>query len=360
MRVLLIEPYDGGSHRVWAEGYRDASSHEVTVVGHEARWWTWRMRGAAVTLAGRVAELASDGYRPDVVLVSAMVDVAALRTFLHPCIGRPPLAVYFHETQFTYPDSPQMTPDLSYPFLNWTSALAADLVVFNSDYHRQVFFPEVRRLLRGFPDHTHCHLVDEVESKSAVLPVGVDLSWTVGPVDRSQVPLVVWNHRWEHDKDPETFADGVRAVATTHDFRLALLGERFRTVPGVLDELARDLADRLVVDEHLPVDAYRSVLRAADVVVSTARQEFFGISVVEAIAAGARPVLPDRLSYPWLIPAEYHDAVLYPPGEFTAALRRALVEPRLPDGLRESMMSFDWSVVAPRYDSALQRLSGER
>ena len=80
MRVLLIEPYFGGSHRVWAEGYAAASGHDVTIVSHPARGWAWRMRGAAVTLARQVAEVASDGYRPDVVLVSSMVDVAALRT----------------------------------------------------------------------------------------------------------------------------------------------------------------------------------------------------------------------------------------------------------------------------------------
>lgn len=356
MRVLLIEPYYGGSHRVWADGLVQRSRHEVKLVTHEARWWTWRMKGSAVTLARQVAALAADGYRPDVVLVSSMVDVAALRSFLHPAIGRPPLAVYFHETQLTYPDSPQMTPDLSYPFLNWTSALAADAVWFNSGYHRDVFFDEVPRLLKGFPDHSHNSLVEGVAARSDVLPVGVDLTWTRRPRRVSAVPLVLWNHRWEHDKDPETFADGVRAVAETHDFRLALTGERFRTVPGVLDELAFEMADRVEANDYLPRAAYEELLLSSAIVVSTARQEFFGISIVEAVAAGARPVLPGRLSYPWLIPEQFHADVLYKPGGFAASLRRALDEGRLLDGLAESMMAFDWSVVVPRYDTALDRL----
>ena len=356
MRVLLIEPYLGGSHRAWAEGYAAASTHEVTVVSHEARFWTWRMKGSAVTLAQDVAALAADGYRPDVVLVSDMVDVAALRTFLAPSIGRPPVAVYFHESQLTYPDSPQMTADLSYPFLNWTSALAADAVYFNSAYHRDVFFAEIPGLLKSFPDHTHMGLVDEVAARARVLPVGVDLSWASGPVTRTAVPLILWNHRWEHDKDPETFADGVRAAASTHDFRLALTGERFHTVPGVLDELATDLADRLWVNGHLGTEEYRSLLLSSDIVVSTALQEFFGVSIVEAVAAGARPVLPRRLSYPWLIPEDHHESVLYEAGGFAAALRDALVSPRTPDGLREAMATFDWSVVAPRYDAELEAL----
>ncbi|MEX0757624.1 MAG: DUF3524 domain-containing protein, partial [Acidimicrobiia bacterium] len=191
MRVLLVEPYLGGSHRAWAEGYAATSMHEVTIVSHESRWWTWRMKGSAVTLAESVAQLAAEGYRPDVVLVSDMVDVAALRTFLAPSIGRPPLALYFHESQFTYPDSPLMDADRSYPFLNWTSALAADAVYFNSGYHREVFFEEVPRLLKGFPDHTHTHLVDSVAAKSAVLPVGVDLGWAWEAPSRSDTPLVL-------------------------------------------------------------------------------------------------------------------------------------------------------------------------
>ena len=357
MEILLIEPYFGGSHRAWAEGYAAWSSHDVTLVTLEARWWTWRMRGSSVTVAGTVSDLAAGGYRPDVVLVSDMTDVAALRSLLHESIGRPPLAVYFHESQLTYPDSPRMDSDLSYPFLNWTSALAADAVFFNSPYHRDVFFTELPRLLKGFPDHTHLDRVAEVEQRSSVIPVGVDLSWTTPrTASRAGIPLVLWNHRWEHDKDPETFADAVRAVAETHDFRLALTGERFRTVPGVLDELATELSDRVETNAHLPTEEYRALVRRSDVVVSTALQEFFGISVVEAMAAGARPILPRRLSYPWLVPSEHHDAVLYEPGQFTAALRRAIDDPIAPDGLAEAMTTFDWSVVGPRYDAALEEL----
>lgn len=93
---------------------------------------------------------------------------------------------------------------------------------------------------------------------------------------------------------------------------------------------------------------------------SASRQEFFGISVVEAIAAGCRPVLPDRLSYPWLIPDEYHDEVLYPEGELGPALVRALQRPPAPEGLAETMMRFDWTEMARDYDSRLEDLRGLR
>ena len=42
-------------------------------------------------------------------------------------------------------------------------------------------------------------------------------------------------------------------------------------------------------------------LHESDFVVSTANHEFFGIGILEAIAAGCTPLLPDRLSYPAIL-----------------------------------------------------------
>lgn len=75
MKVLLVEPYYGGSHRVWADGYRDNSTHDVTIISHEARFWKWRMHGAHLTLADDAAEVL-DGP-PDVILASSMMNVPA-------------------------------------------------------------------------------------------------------------------------------------------------------------------------------------------------------------------------------------------------------------------------------------------
>ena len=47
------------------------------------------------------------------------------------------------------------------------------------------------------------------------------------------------------------------------------------------------------------------VVARGDIAVSTAKHEFYGISVIEAVRAGCIPFLPNRLSYPELFPAEY-------------------------------------------------------
>lgn len=356
--LLLVEPYFGGSHQAWAEGLAAHLARPVEMLTLPARWWKWRMRGAAVTLAERCAELTET---PEVVLVSDMIDLAAFRAFTRPHLGDVPMAIYFHESQLTYPDSPQMEPDLHFAFTNWQSALAADRVYFNSAYHRDVFFTELPKLLRHFPDFTHEHLVEEVAARSEVLHVGVDLSWTGDPQPRQGPMRLLWNHRWEHDKDPESFFAAVDVLADEgHPFEVVVCGENFSREPTVFEEAARRHPNRTVHMGYLPVDEYRRQLRAADVVVSTARQEFFGIAVVEAVAAGCFPVLPRRLSYPELMPEEWHDRCLYAPGELVDRLREVIARPSLYRDmaleLTPAMHRFSWPELAPRYEDSFSRI----
>lgn len=359
--VLVVEPYLGGSHEAWTEGLRRHLPHPVEVVSLPARWWRWRMRGGAVTLAEACRET---DFRPDVVLVSDMIDLPLFRSLTRETLGPVPIALFFHESQLTYPDSPQLEPDLHYAFTNWTSALAADRVFFNSEYHRRVFFESLPGLLRRFPDFTHEHLIDEVVDKAEVLEVGVDLSWIEPGPQREGPVRFLWNHRWEHDKDPATFFAAVDALAAEElEFEVVVCGENFRHNPTEFAAAARRHPDRILHLGHLPVADYRRHLHAADVVVSTALQEFFGIAVVEAVAAGCMPLLPDRLSYPGLIPPEWHQDCLYERGELTARMRWALTHPArtraIGSDLAPHMARYDWAAMPPRYSQALTRLTGE-
>jgi hypothetical protein len=64
------------------------------------------------------------------------------------------------------------------------------------------------------------------------------------------------------------------------------------------------LGDRLLVWGRLESrDAYLDLLGRAQICLSTAIHEFFGISVLEAAHWGARPLVPDALSYPELFDA---------------------------------------------------------
>jgi glycosyltransferase involved in cell wall biosynthesis len=364
MKVLLVEPYFGGSHQAWAEGYARHSSHDVSLLTMPARFWTWRMRGGAITLASETDRWVAEHGRPDLVLATDMLDLPTYLGSARRSLADTPVALYFHESQFTYPWSPKLRADLQYAYLNWSSMAAADLVLFNSSFHRRVVFEELPKYLRQFPDFTHEHLIDEVRERSDVLPLGVDLrrlDAAGSPSDTNGPPLILWNQRWEHDKDPAAFFRAMFGLADDGlDFRLAVCGENFRQVPEEFAEAEQRLSDRLIHFGWADEEAYIRLLRSAEVVVSTALQEFFGIAIVEAAYAGAFPVLPDRLSYPEIMPASVHDLVLYQEGELQDRLRWTLAHPAerrsAAASLKESLGNFDWSVMAVRYDRVLTEL----
>ncbi len=362
MKITLVEPYYGGSHRAWADGYRDNSAHEVTLVTHEARFWKWRMHGAHVTLAEAAA--AAIETPPDVVLASSMMNVPAFVGAARRTIGDAPVAVYFHESQFSYPLSPLDRIDQTYPMINWTSAAVADLPIFNSEFHRSLFFDQAERFLRRFPDRTHGHLIDEVERRSIVLPVGVDLERIGPPAERrgDDPPLILWNQRWEHDKGPDEFVEMIESLLDMGlDFRVAVVGERFVSAPESFERLPDLLGDRLAAFGFLPDDRYVDLLRRADIVVSTAHHEFFGIAIVEAIGAGAFPLLPNRLVYPERIPAQYRDRCLYEDqdglvNQVAWAMAHRKHAGRIGAELASTVRQFDWSAMTARYDEALEGL----
>jgi hypothetical protein len=81
MRILLVEPYDTGSHSVWMRGYQAHSAHEVHLLSLEGRFWQWRMEGGAVTLAERYLAL---DPAPDLIVASDMLDLTAFLTLTRP------------------------------------------------------------------------------------------------------------------------------------------------------------------------------------------------------------------------------------------------------------------------------------
>jgi glycosyltransferase involved in cell wall biosynthesis len=253
---------------------------------------------------------------------------------------------------------------LHYGFINLISALRAEAVFFNSAYHLDAFFEELPRLLKHFPDYNELWTVDALRTKAQVLPLGLDLArldcYRPGQANSGR-PLILWNHRWEYDKDPETFFRAMYALAAEGlDFGLILLGESFRNQPTEFLEARRRLPDRIVHFGYAEdIADYARLLWQADIIVSTAAHDFFGASVVEACYCGSFPLLPDRLSYPELIPRSQHAACLYQ--GFEDLVNRLGDALRHPESMRafslqQEMARFDWSRMAPRYDARLAPL----
>ena len=312
------------------------------------------MFGGSLTLGRQAAGLEP----PDVLLASDMVDVAAFLGHAGPRFQNTRVVLYMHENQLTYPLSPTARDDLAYAYMNWSSMVRADAVWFNSQHHLEAVFQALPRFLRHFPDHRHTNLIDDVASKSTVMPVGVELNW-IEEREKPDPPLIIWNQRWEYDKDPVRFFDALFRLSNNGaEFRVAICGENFRNVPEEFDEAKTRLADHLVHYGFADRAAYRSLLLDASVVVSTAKHEFFGIGAVEAMAAGAVPIFPGRLSYPELVPTRVHDDTLYSTDNdldhlLGAALTDSELRKRIRSIVTPSMDRFSWSSLAPSYDKAL-------
>ena len=359
-RVLLVEPYFTGSHRAWAEGYVKASTHSTDLLTLPGRFWKWRMFGGSLSLAKQAADMSDV---PDVVLVSDMLDLASFMGHAGSNLGRAKTIVYMHENQLTYPLSPTARDDLAYAYMNWSSMVRADEIWFNSQFHLDSVFEALPKFLRHFPDHRHNSLVDEVLARSQVVPVGVDLGF-VSATDKPSPPLIIWNQRWEHDKNPCRMWDALLRLARTGaDFRVAICGENFSNTPEGFEEGRVALGERVIQYGYAPRTRYEELLNEASVVLSTADHEFFGIGVVEAMAAGAVPVLPHGLSYPELVLGQHttQRPLYQTDAELDELLHQAVEDGsrrrRIAGPLAYSLQRFDWSVVSPMYDDRISQLS---
>jgi glycosyltransferase involved in cell wall biosynthesis len=220
-----------------------------------------------------------------------------------------PLLIYFHENQFVYPDRKPGPSIYQFTTLNFTSALAADRIAFNSLYNRDTFFQGIERYLKKAVDMNLMHLVEKLCEKADILYPGIDFrhfrirkrSAGDGP------PVIIWNHRWEHDKDPRTFFHVLYELADEGmDFRLIVLGQSFARKPALFDQARQRLQKNIIHFGYIGKrEEYARQLRRGDIIISTAMHEFFGMAVLEAVRCGCLPIVPDRLAYREIFPKKY-------------------------------------------------------
>ncbi len=356
LNVLLVESFYGGSHAAFADGLARHSRHTITLVTLPAQNWRWRTRIAAFELAAQVP----DPQRYDVALVTDLIDLGDLRAIW----GRscPPVLLYVHESQLTYPHPKDRNPDMNTALQDIKNCLLADGVLFNSQFHRSEFLKSTRELVSRVPGEQPLTWHDTLRDKSGVLYPGIETDMLVGrPAHR--IPRVLWSHRWEYDKRPRPFFRALAALAKEEvPFEVVVLGENPQLKPVEFLNGKQALADRIIRWGYVESRReYWNWLCACDVVVSTAIQENFGIAMVEAILAGCQPLLPRRLSYPEIVPAEFHQSVLYDShAELTVRLRTLLqsIDPRQPGNaqLSAAMQRYAWPVLALRYDDELTKI----
>ncbi|MFV2082480.1 MAG: DUF3524 domain-containing protein [bacterium] len=365
-RILLLSAYDAGSHRRWREQLAgNLKEHSWTVLSLPPRNFAWRSRGNALSWALGSREVLTDNY--DCLLATSMTDLSALKG-MAPHLAGLPSVVYYHENQFAYPERLERKEGQNYMITNLYTALAADIAVFNSRYNRDSFLDGVEKLLGMLPDCIPTGVVDGIMSRSAVVPVPLDGHCYT---DHSSLPPnapleIVWNHRWEYDKAPERFFHALYDISRRDgDFRLHVLGERFRECPKVFEE-AREKLSRHIDTWGFVEDAvqYRRILTRSDVVVSTSLHEFQGVALLEAVAAGCVPLVPDRLAYMEYLPNSFRFPS-YPedPAAESNELARRLMEMiRDPESVRAleppDVSWLSWDNLADEYRNIINQVIG--
>lgn len=326
------------------------------------------MHGGAVTLAHRYRDAK---VQADAILATDMLDLTTFLALTRDLTSHVPVILYMHENQLTYPVRPGEKRDLHYGFINYASMLCADSILFSSQYHLEAWFAELPRLLKHFPDHAELHTIAELRQRSCVAPLGLRLSeldsWRSPQTATrpNRRPVIVWNHRWEYDKNPGAFLDALETLVSGGvAFDVVFLGQSFVRVPPEFQEAQKRLGDRILkfgwVQDR---SEYARWLWRADIVVSTAIHEFFGASVVEAIYCDCLPILPDRLSYPQFIPPDLVERCLYhTQAELIDALGRAIedVAEGVAPSLRSTVARYDWQMIAPVYDELIEQVSREQ
>lgn len=322
------------------------------------------MHGGAVTLA---RSFMKGDFEADLLLVSDMLDLTTFLALTRTKTARLPTALYFHENQLTYPWSTNganpRQQRAHYAFTNYTSAMAADTVLFNSRFHFDSFIGQLPKFLAGFPDHNELESVAVIRDKSQVLPLGLDLRRfdehrPKQTKDPAKPPLILWNHRWEYDKNPEEF---FRALFHLHGeglaFRVAVLGEAYRKSPNIFDEARQQLGERVIQFGYVESFAdYARWLWQADILPVTSHHDFFGASVVQAIYCNCLPLLPRRLAYPEHLPATIQEHYLYDGHDHLVnRLREIITYPsKISTELRSHVARYDWQEQAPQYDALFE------
>lgn len=358
MKIALIDSFADTSHLKWAHGLQHHSQHEIDIYLGDAHNWKWKMTGGTYDL---IEKLNQSNQSYDLFLVTDMVNLPLLKSHLKAELQWIPVAMYFHENQITYPWSPDdqdvtLKRDHHYGWINYTSARLANKIFFNSKYHRESFLGRLPSFLKQFPKFKYIYSITQINIKSSVLPIGCDLPILTRKEARK--PTFIWNHRWEYDKNPKSFFNILFQLSDEQiDFDLIVLGKPNQRSPEIFNLAKSKLKNHIIHWGWCEAKDYNSILNKANILLVTNIQDFFGISVVEAIAAGCYPILPNRLAYSEHLPFENREQNLYiENNEIIPKLRKVMEEKNYLDSSVYSthVQQYSWQNLIEGYDKEFE------
>ncbi len=382
MKILLLSAYDAVSHQYWRKGLVSAfPDYQWTVLTLPARFFAWRVRGNSLSWALSEREKLIQPY--DLIICTSMTDLSALKGLV-PELASTPCLVYFHENQFAYPQSGREFNSVEPQMLSIYTALAADQVVFNTEFNRQTFLSGAKNLLKKLPDNVPRGIVESIEDKSSRIYVPLpdmaplldiaSLSDKESSYERDTTqPLsIVWNHRWEFDKGPSLLKAIISCLLTRNlPVKLHVVGQRFRYTPEIFDEI-RALFKNNKANSNVSLSTwgyiedkqkYQTLLNNTDIVLSTAKHDFQGISVMEAVQKGCIPLVPNQLAYPEIFDKRFCYSLAESDAETAnnvlSSIERYCLEKK--EGRltgAPNLARFEWQVLKPDYRKLIEQVAG--
>jgi glycosyltransferase involved in cell wall biosynthesis len=362
LNIIFIETFYGGSHKSFMDGLTKYSRDTFTSIVLPSRFWKWRMRSAAIY----IAENYGHALRTcDLIIATDLLNLAELKALAgFTC----PVILFFHENQLTYPTPEGEKPEVDLGLANVVSALAAEVCLFNSHYQANKFDQALKLFINDIPEFVPERAHEHIMAKTQVMYMGMDLSgFPDRRIIKNPVPVILWNHRWEFDKQPHVFfAEMYKLVEEGLDFRLIILGENFQMHPKEFIEARDRLGERIIQYGFVEsIEDYAKFVLKSDIILSTAIQENFGYAVAEAIYCYTLPLLPNRLSYPEILPEKFHQQFLYQNEEdLHQKLKLLLASYRQLDEVRQQLVEvfakFDWKNRVSEFDELFERVGANR
>ncbi|XP_032045787.1 glycosyltransferase-like domain-containing protein 1 isoform X8 [Aythya fuligula] len=295
MTVLLIEAFYGGSHKQLMDLLQEELKEECVLCTLPAKKWHWKARTAALYFMQTVPTNPNYRFMPEHKLAH-----------LENLIG-----VKSNGDAYQFAGLPGQQKSRALGGLMKNSNVCHEsglceaqpglCTTQHEGLHSPLTAPERLNKSEASESTNPCQEEDKQH-----LTFNLCNIWS--GMDYQQRPLhVAWPHRWEHDKDPETFFKVLLKLKEKElPFHVSVLGECFTDVPDIFSEAKKALGSSVLHWGYLPSkDDYFQALCTADVVVSTAKHEFFGVAMVEAVYCGCYPLCPKALVYPEIFPAEY-------------------------------------------------------
>ena len=220
-----------------------------------------------------------------------------------------------------------------------------------------------------------CRLLGFPEKRITVVPNGVDLSCFNGAIDASVMreklgigdePLVVTASRLIKRKNPDLLISAfARVLKVVPDAKLVIAGSGREE-----DNLSRQIRDLNITDSvflvgGLTKEKVAQLMAAADVFALPSKMESFGLSLLEASAAGVPVVCSNAGGVPEVFQDGFN-ALLYPPGDGSAmakAIIRLIQDKELAKTISanavETAKRFTWEMAAERTLRVYEEVLGE-